>query len=135
MLRFALVVVAGILGTAALARHGTLSILGAGSSAAADCRHARHPVRVRLSRRRWPHIADHVADVDRRFPRVLHLDTGGTPTSTARRACGGVATKPGYDRDEYPPAASREGGRGAECPRYVRGGENRSAGAFLGGRL
>lgn len=39
----------------------------------------------------------------------------------------GIPTKPGYDRDEYPPAMSREGGQGADV-RYVRSAENRRTG-------
>ena len=35
----------------------------------------------------------------------------------------GIPTKKGFDRDEYPPAMSDEGGKGADV-RYVRRAEN-----------
>jgi hypothetical protein len=42
----------------------------------------------------------------------------------------GISTKPGYDRDEYPPAMSDEGGKGADV-RYVVRRENQSAGSVM----
>jgi hypothetical protein len=45
----------------------------------------------------------------------------------------GIPTKPGYDRDEYPPAMSDEGATGANV-RYVLSAENRSAGSVMRGR-
>jgi hypothetical protein len=41
-----------------------------------------------------------------------------------------LGRKRGYDRDEYPPAISDEGGKGADV-RYVRSAENRSAGSVM----
>jgi hypothetical protein len=42
----------------------------------------------------------------------------------------GISTKPGYDRDEYPPAMSDEGGKGADV-HYVVRRENQSAGSVM----
>jgi hypothetical protein len=46
----------------------------------------------------------------------------------------GIPTKPGYDRDEYPPAMSDEGGTRADV-RYVLSAENRSAGSVMRNQL
>jgi hypothetical protein len=40
----------------------------------------------------------------------------------------------GFDRDEYPVAMSREGGKGAHVA-YVPSAENRRAGTYMGGKL
>lgn len=66
-------------------------------------------------------------------PRILHIDRAD---SEAHRAASlrGVPTKPGFDRDEYPPAMSAEGGAGADVA-YVPRHDNRSAGAKMGNDL
>ncbi len=98
-----------------------------------SCKRTKRSVRVRFSRSRWPNIADHIADVRSDYPSVLHIDRPGA-AANRRAATRGIPTRKGYDRDEYPPAVSREGGEGADV-RYVRSAENRSAGAYLGSRL
>jgi hypothetical protein len=100
---------------------------------AAACRHSRRAVRVRISRRRWPHIARHIERARSHFPRVLHLDRAGADETRAE-SLRGIPTRDGYDRDEYPPAVSLEGGEGADV-KLVRSSENPSAGASMGGRL
>jgi hypothetical protein len=42
----------------------------------------------------------------------------------------GIPTKPDYDRDEFPPAMSDEGGKGADV-RFVLSAENRSVGSVM----
>jgi hypothetical protein len=54
---------------------------------------------VRLSRRRWPNVADHVADVDQPYARVLRLDRRGVDENRAG-SLRGVRTRQGFDRDE-----------------------------------
>jgi hypothetical protein len=54
---------------------------------------------VRLSRRRWPNVADHVADVDQPYARVLRLDRRGVDENRAG-SLRGVRTRRGFDRDE-----------------------------------
>jgi hypothetical protein len=105
----------------------------------AGCRVVRL-VRVLFDDDRWPHIADHIRDAQRlrkrgrlRFPRVFHVDRAGADENR-RQSLKGIPTRRGYDRDEYPPALAREGGKGAHV-RYVRSGENRSAGSFMGNEL
>jgi hypothetical protein len=61
--------------------------------------------------------------------RVLHI--ARTEANTHRdQSLRGIPTKRGFDRDEYPPAASAEGGRGADVE-YVESSDNRSAGSRM----
>lgn len=99
-----------------------------------DCRlQIRPAVTVEVSRARWPHVADHVGDVRRHYRRVLHIDRAGADANRDA-SLEGFPTRAGFDRDEYPPAVSREGGEGANV-RYVPSSENRSQGSVMGHRL
>jgi hypothetical protein len=120
-----------------------------GATGAAECRRRKRPVRIRLSSRRWPHIADHIRDVHRthRWPRVWYIDRRGADENRdqsiehweqTRGRRFSEAERRGKDRDEVPPAIAREGGRwrGRYADvRLVNSHENRSAGAYLGNRL
>jgi Deoxyribonuclease NucA/NucB len=76
------------------------------------------------------HILDHAFDARRKgHPRVLHIRRYEA-RANRRASLRGIATKPGYDRDEYPPAMSDEGGKGADV-RYVLSAENQSAGSVM----
>lgn len=48
-----------------------------------------------------------------------------------RESLKGVETKPGLDRDEYPPAMFKEGGSGASV-QHIDPSDNRGAGACIG---
>lgn len=63
-------------------------------------------------------------------PRVLHIDRADADVHR-RASLRGIPTRAGFDRDEYPPASSREGGAGASVA-YVRSHDNRSAGSKMG---
>ena len=65
--------------------------------------------------------------------RVLHFRRYEA-TANRRASLRGIPTKKGFDRDEYPPAMSDEGGKGADV-RYVRSAENRSAGSVMSHQL
>ena len=89
---------------------------------------------VRLDDDRWPLTTDHILDAIRAGERrILHLDRRRADQHRAE-ATRGIPTRRGFDRDEYPPAFSREGGRGADV-RYVRSSDNRGAGASLGSQM
>jgi len=62
-------------------------------------------------------------------PRVLHIDRVHAKTHRTV-SLRGTPTKRGFDRDEYPPAASAEGGAGANVA-YVESRDNRSAGSRM----
>jgi hypothetical protein len=98
------------------------------------CRRARHVVVVRISARHYPYTADHIIDaIAAGEARILHLDRTGADANR-EQSLHGIPTREGYDRDEYPPAVSREGGAGADV-RYVPSADNRGAGSVMGQRL
>lgn len=66
-------------------------------------------------------------------PRILHIDRVEADANRAA-AVQGTPTKPGFDRDEYPPAMSDEGGANSTVW-YVDVSQNRSAGAVMGNQL
>ena len=89
---------------------------------------------MRLSVRDYPLTIAHIRQAVRAGePRVLHIDRAGAEHNR-ELSLEGIATRPGYDRDEYPPAMSREGGAGADI-RYVPSADNRGAGSVMGAQL
>ncbi|WP_053226366.1 excalibur calcium-binding domain-containing protein [Solirubrobacter soli] len=98
----------------------------------AGCTRQKRAVVVSLTK--YPHIADHVRDaIGIGLPVILHIDRGHADEHRAA-STDDLPAKRGYDRDEYPPAMSREGGERADV-RYVKSSENRAAGASMGGQL
>jgi hypothetical protein len=96
----------------------------------AACTLTRKLVVVDLDNVKHRHILDHAFDARRNgHPRVLHIRRSEA-TANRRASLRGIPTKRGYDRDEYPPAMSDEGGQGADV-RYVLSAENRSVGSVM----
>jgi hypothetical protein len=62
-------------------------------------------------------------------PRVLHIARALANVHRSQ-SLRGIKTRSGFDRDEYPPAASLEGGTGANVE-YVESTDNRSAGSRM----
>jgi hypothetical protein len=100
---------------------------------------------ISFSATKYPNIKRHTeAAIRTSWPRTLVLNRPGAD-ARRDRLLAGFATRPGRDRDEYPPAAGR--GRGAGLTRgsnprgwkadvaYVRSSENRSHGSTMGIRL
>lgn len=82
---------------------------------------------------KYPHIREHELFAIRHGePRVLHLQRDGADVRRDR-LLRDWPTKPGYDRDEYPPAIGRSVWRADVA--YVDSGENRSHGATMGAKL
>jgi hypothetical protein len=124
---------------------------GGGSTPAAparprsSCTRPQTITSIVFSAMRYPNIRQHfLAAVRRGWTRTLVLNRVG---ASARRArlLRGVPTRPGFDRDEYPPAVGRGQGPGLQrgvSPigwmadvRYVPSAENRSHGSSLGSKL
>jgi hypothetical protein len=81
-----------------------------------------------------PKTAQHVIDAQKTGqPSVLTLCRPCAPQNR-KASLRGIPTKPGMDRDEYPPATFAEGGFGASV-RHVPLSDNRSAGAQLKNQL
>ena len=115
--------------TAGSTRAGSVS---AGSAADSGCIRQKRSVVVSLTK--YPNIADHVRDaIAAGQPVILHIDRKHADEHRAE-STDDLPTRPGYDRDEYPPAMSREGGESADV-RHVKSRENRAAGASMGGQL
>jgi hypothetical protein len=100
---------------------------------------------VTFSKTKYPNIRKHFLRALRKgWPRTLVLNRDGAAERRAR-LLEGVATKPGYDRDEYPPALAR--GKGAGLTKgidqrgwradvaLVASHENRSHGSTMGLKL
>lgn len=98
------------------------------------CRLRSKPVTVWLSQQKYPYTIAHIRAAWRDGqPRVLHLDRAGAKENRDE-SLQGIPTRTGYDRDEWPMAASREGGEGAHIA-YVPSSDNRGAGSSVGNQL
>jgi hypothetical protein len=89
--------------------------------------------RISFSLSRYPHIRRHFeAAVARGWPVVLVLNRDGADRRR-ERLLDAYRTRPGMDRDEYPPAVGRRRWRADVA--YVPSAENRSHGSTLGIKL
>jgi hypothetical protein len=117
----------GFLGLAVAVAHGV-------AHGHATCTLNRNLIVVDLDDVRHRHIIDHALDARRAgHKRILHIRRDEA-AANRRASLRGIPTRPGYDRDEYPPAMSDEGGKGADV-RYVVSAENRSAGSVMSRQL
>ncbi len=91
-------------------------------------------VEVEISRSRYPESAKHIQDaIAVGKPDVLTIDRAGAK-ERRKASLKGVDTIPGLDRDEYPPAMSLEGGKGASV-RHIEQPDNRGLGSSLSHQL
>ena len=104
------------------------------AAVAASCTSQHNSVYVTLSRAKYPLTIDHTEDAQAAGePALLHIDRADADLHRSQ-SLEGWPTKSGYDRDEYPPAMSEEGGYGADV-RYVPSSDNRGAGSSMGAQL
>lgn len=86
---------------------------------------------ITISRSKYPQSAQHILDAQRAgHPKELTINRTGAKDNR-KQSLQGIKTKLGKDRDEYPPAMFKEGGRGASV-RHIDPGDNRGAGACMG---
>ena len=105
-----------------------------GTAAADACLRQYHSVYVQLSMSRYPETTDHYADaIAAGEPALLHIDRENAALHR-EQSLEGFPPRAGYDRDEYPPAMSEEGGYGADI-RYIDPADNRGAGSSMGNQL
>jgi hypothetical protein len=104
------------------------------SSSAAACQRQHNSVYVQLDMSRYPETTDHWQDaIAAGEAALLHIDRGNADLHR-EQSLAGFPPRTGYDRDEYPPAMSEEGGYGADV-RYIDPSDNRGAGSSMGAQL
>jgi len=92
------------------------------------------PKDVYIDPSRYPASAGHAADAQASgYPDVLTVERAGKAERRAQ-AMSGRPTQTGTDRDEYPPAVTAEGGRGASV-RNIPSSDNMGAGASVGQQI
>jgi hypothetical protein len=98
-----------------------------------NCRINRKIVRVGLSRTKYPEVRAHWERAIRKgWPRTLTIHRKGAERRRSRLLAG-MPTRPGEDRDEYPPASARTTVK-ADVE-YVDSAQNRGAGSVQGIKL
>jgi len=101
---------------------------------AAACERQSSSVYVVLSSVKYPQTTDHLLDAQAAGqPALLHIDRADEDLHRSQ-SLAPWPPKSGFDRDEYPPAMSREGGTGADV-RYINPSDNRGAGSVMGNAL
>jgi len=101
---------------------------------AAACQSQHNSVHVALSSSKYPEATDHIADATAAGqPSLLHIDRADEDAHRAA-SLADYPPRAGYDRDEWAPAMSAEGGAGADV-RYIDPSDNRGAGATMGNAL
>ena len=89
---------------------------------------------ITVSRSRQPQSAAHIEEAQAKgLPSILTVNRGGA-TQNRAESLRGIPPRAGFDRDEYPPAVFKEGGKGASV-KYIAPGDNRSGGATIGNQL
>jgi hypothetical protein len=91
-------------------------------------------ITVTIPKSRYPEYAQHVEDAQvAGHPAKLTLNRPGA-SDNRKESLKDVPVKPGYDRDEYPPAMFEEGGAGASV-RYMTPSQKRGAGSYIKNQL
>lgn len=92
------------------------------------------PKEVTVDADKHPESARHVEEAQKAgHPDTLTVDRGGA-RARRRESLRGTPRAPGKDRDEYPPAVTREGGSGASV-RPISPRDNRGSGSSLGRQI
>ena len=89
------------------------------------------PHKVEVSESKYPEAAGHIKDAQASGqPKELTIDRANA-AANRKDAMQGVPTQKGLDRDEYPPAMFKEGGKDASV-KHINPSDNRGAGACIG---
>ncbi|PFT76018.1 NucA/NucB deoxyribonuclease domain-containing protein [Bacillus cereus] len=83
---------------------------------------------------KYPETAAHIKDaIANGKTDICTIDRDGA-AERRKQSLANVPTKKGYDRDEYPMAMCREGGKGADI-KYIKPADNRGAGSYIGNKV
>ncbi|EIT86417.1 NucB [Fictibacillus macauensis ZFHKF-1] len=95
---------------------------------------ANYDESVTLPMAKYPETGKHIKDaIAAGHSAVCTIDRGGA-ADRRKESLKGYPTKPGYDRDEFPMAMCKEGGKGADI-RYITPADNRGAGSYIGNHV
>ncbi len=90
------------------------------------------PLKIGFSKTQHPEYAQRLRNISG-DKKTYTLDRTGS-MARSRAAVRGVASRRGFDRDEWPMAITKEGGAGADI-KYMLPSQNRAAGATIGNKL
>ncbi|MGR5997899.1 NucA/NucB deoxyribonuclease domain-containing protein [Bacillus cereus] len=83
---------------------------------------------------KYPETAAHIKDaIANGKTDICTIDRDGA-AERRKKSLANIPTKKGYDRDEYPMALCREGGKGADI-KYIKPADNRGAGSYIGNKV
>ncbi len=86
---------------------------------------------IYIDKKKYPESAKHIEEAAKKGkPTVLTINRGGAKQNR-KDSLRGYPTRTGKDRDEWPPAMSREGGSGASV-KYIDPSDNRGSGSVMG---
>ncbi|KIQ87399.1 sporulation protein [Bacillus sp. L_1B0_8] len=89
---------------------------------------------IELPSNKYPETAAHIKDaITNGKTDICTIDRDGA-AERRKQSLANVPTKKGYDRDEYPMAMCREGGKGADI-KYIKPADNRGAGSYIGNKV
>ncbi|MEK8129821.1 NucA/NucB deoxyribonuclease domain-containing protein [Paenibacillus filicis] len=91
-------------------------------------------VKLDFPSERYPETGKHIKDaIAAGKSDICTIDRNGAEKNR-QESLKGVPVKKGYDRDEWPMAMCREGGRGADI-QYISPSDNRGAGSWVSNKL
>ena len=121
----------GVSSVAAAALLGSIARKLPGKGDGADVTPSGQPVKIIVAEDRFPESAQHIRDAQQAGkPNVLTIDRAGA-RDNRRASLRGKPTEPAKDRDEFPPAFTKEGGESASV-RNIGSSDNRGSGACIG---
>jgi hypothetical protein len=83
---------------------------------------------------KYPSVAEHIRDaIQQGKPNTCTIDRAGAKKNR-EESLKDIPTIKGYDRDEFPMAMCKEGGKGASV-RYIKPKENRGAGSWFANKV
>ncbi|EJR66368.1 hypothetical protein IIO_00984 [Bacillus cereus VD115] len=89
---------------------------------------------LEFPKERYPETGKHITDaIKEGHSEVCTIDRGGAG-DRRKLSLAPYPSKKGYDRDEWPMAMCKEGGKGAHIE-YISPADNRGAGSWVGNKL
>jgi Deoxyribonuclease NucA/NucB len=86
---------------------------------------------IYIDKKKYPESAKHIEEAAKKGkPTTLTINRPGAKQNR-KDSLRGFPTKKGKDRDEWPPAMSKEGGKGASV-KYINPSDNRGSGSIMG---